>query len=78
MAAIPLRRPLGRFGVLSALIIGSMTPDFHYCVVSMRLKAEPANFRFLLKEAFLNGLATPIWLVAIYCCGRQILTVRDK
>src|SRR5258706_15401516 len=26
-AAIPLMRPMGRFGVLSALIIGSMTPD---------------------------------------------------
>jgi hypothetical protein len=28
--AIPLRRPLGRYGVLSALIIGSMTPDFAF------------------------------------------------
>jgi hypothetical protein len=27
-AAIPLARPLGRYGVLSALVIGSMTPDF--------------------------------------------------
>jgi len=29
-AAIPLLRPLGRFGVLSALVIGSLTPDFSY------------------------------------------------
>lgn len=28
--AVPLHRPLGRFGVLSALIIGSMAPDFVY------------------------------------------------
>jgi hypothetical protein len=27
IAAIPLRRPLGRMGVLSALVIGSLTPD---------------------------------------------------
>jgi hypothetical protein len=29
-AAIPLARALGRWGVLSALVIGSMTPDFAY------------------------------------------------
>lgn len=29
-AAVPLRRALGRWGVLSALVIGSMVPDFHY------------------------------------------------
>jgi hypothetical protein len=29
-AAVPLLRPLGRFGSLSALVIGSMTPDFWY------------------------------------------------
>lgn len=29
-AAVPLRRVLGRSGVLSALIIGSLTPDFAY------------------------------------------------
>jgi hypothetical protein len=29
-AAIPLRRALGRFGVLPALIIGSLAPDFPY------------------------------------------------
>ena len=28
--AIPLLRPLARFGVLSALVIGSMAPDFSY------------------------------------------------
>lgn len=31
-AAVPLRHALGRFGVLSALIIGSMTPDMGYFV----------------------------------------------
>ena len=29
-AAVPLLRPLGRWGVLSALVIGSMAPDFSY------------------------------------------------
>lgn len=29
-AALPLYRRLGRYGVLSALIIGSLTPDMHY------------------------------------------------
>jgi len=29
-AAVPLYRPLGRYGVLSALIIGSLLPDMHY------------------------------------------------
>jgi hypothetical protein len=29
-AAVPLRRALGRFGVLSALAIGSLTPDLAY------------------------------------------------
>lgn len=29
-AAVPLRRVLGRTGILSALVIGSMTPDFAY------------------------------------------------
>jgi len=29
-AAVPLLRPLARFGVLSALVIGSMAPDFSY------------------------------------------------
>lgn len=29
-AVVPLRRPLGKAGVLSALVIGSMSPDFAY------------------------------------------------
>jgi Domain of unknown function (DUF4184) len=29
-AAVPLARPLGRFGVMSALVIGSMTPDIAF------------------------------------------------
>lgn len=31
-AAIPLLRPLGRYGVLSALVIGSMAPDLAFVV----------------------------------------------
>lgn len=29
-ASVPLLRPLGRYGVLSALVIGSIVPDFSY------------------------------------------------
>jgi Domain of unknown function (DUF4184) len=29
-AAVPLRRPLGRYGALSALVIGSLSPDIAY------------------------------------------------
>jgi Domain of unknown function (DUF4184) len=32
VASILLHKSMGRYGVLSALIIGSMTPDFHYFV----------------------------------------------
>jgi hypothetical protein len=31
-AAVPLLRPLGRRGLLSALVIGSMAPDLWYFV----------------------------------------------
>jgi hypothetical protein len=31
-AAVPLVRPLGRYGVLSALVVGSMTPDLWYAL----------------------------------------------
>ena len=31
-AAVPLARPLGRHGVLSALVIGSLVPDFWYLI----------------------------------------------
>lgn len=31
-AAVPLRRYFGKHGALSALVIGSMTPDMHYLV----------------------------------------------
>lgn len=30
VAALPFHRPLGRYAVLSALVIGSMVPDMHY------------------------------------------------
>jgi len=39
-AVIPLRRPLGRRAVLSALVIGSMTPDFAYFVGVQSLRAS--------------------------------------
>jgi hypothetical protein len=39
-AVIPLRRPLGRCAVLSALVIGSMAPDFAYFVGAQSLRAD--------------------------------------
>jgi hypothetical protein len=39
-AVIPLRRPLGRCAVLSALVIGSMAPDFAYFVGVQSLRAN--------------------------------------
>lgn len=39
-AAIPLLRPLGRYGVLSALVIGSVTPDLAYLLPFRALHAE--------------------------------------
>jgi hypothetical protein len=39
-AAVPLARPLGRYGVLSALIIGSMTPDFAFLLPIGVMRAE--------------------------------------
>ncbi len=39
-AVIPLRRPLGRWAVLSALVIGSMAPDFAYFLGVQSLRAS--------------------------------------
>ena len=39
-AAIPLLRPLRRYGVLSALVIGSVTPDLAYLLPFRALHAE--------------------------------------
>jgi hypothetical protein len=39
-ASIPLLRPLGRYGVLSALVIGSLTPDLVYFLPFQIARAE--------------------------------------
>ncbi len=55
-AAIPLLGPLRRFGVLSALIIGSMTPDLPYFVAGLpngdRTHSLAGLFWFCLPAGF--------------------------
>ncbi len=43
-AAVPLFRPLQRFGVLSALLIGSMTPDFPYFLTGDLTRNQSHSF----------------------------------
>ncbi|MFN0314215.1 MAG: DUF4184 family protein [Burkholderiales bacterium] len=43
-AALPLLRPMRRFGVLSALIIGSMSPDFPYFLTGDLTRRESHSF----------------------------------
>jgi hypothetical protein len=73
-AILPLRLLLGRFGVLSALVIGSMAPDFPYFVG----KPWPRIFTHTLESVvwfslpvgwcvyvlFEYILRRPIWIVA--------------
>lgn len=58
VAAIPLSRPLGRFGVLSALFVGSLSPDLAYFLALPLGRSVthslPALFWFCLP----GGLAT--------------------
>ena len=70
VAAIPLRRYLGDFGILSALFIGAMAPDFVYMlpehfVFYYRLDAQsliglfkvclPMGIGFLLSLSLIDG-----------------------
>ena len=49
IAAIPLRRPLGRLGVLSALVIGSITPDVPFFLpFSLHRTRDPQLDRLVL------------------------------
>lgn len=59
--AVPLARPLGRYGVLSALIIGSMTPDLWYLVPSLITRNQSHQFPGLLWFCLPAGCAI-YWL----------------
>lgn len=56
-AAVPLRRVLARWGVLSALVIGSMTPDFAYWVPNHVTRAESHSLEGLFWFCLPVGLA---------------------
>ncbi len=57
VAAIPLRRPLGRRAVWSALVIGTMAPDFHYFFPWGPTRIESHSPAGLLVFALPAGLA---------------------
>jgi hypothetical protein len=69
-AAIPLQRLLGRAGVVSALVVGSVVPDLHYFVplpVSREATHSPAGLLWfclpvglLTYQAFHRALAQPL------------------
>ncbi|HVP28046.1 MAG TPA: DUF4184 family protein [Myxococcota bacterium] len=56
-AAVPLQRRLGRFGVLSALVIGSMVPDVAYFVPLGVTRAQSHSVAGLLWWCLPAGLA---------------------
>jgi hypothetical protein len=56
-AAVPLRRVMARWGVLSALVIGSMTPDFAYWFPSRVTRAESHSLEGLFWFCLPMGLA---------------------
>ena len=57
-AILPLRRLLGRNAVLSALVIGSMAPDFPYFVIQGQFRAETHTLLSVLWFSVPTG-----WLV---------------
>lgn len=59
-AVIPLRRCLGRFGVLSALVIGSLTPDLAYFLPWRIARAETHSLLGLCWFGLPIGLLTYI------------------
>jgi hypothetical protein len=65
-AVLPLRKYLGRFGVLSALVIGSMSPDFvYFAPVGIHGSAShsiPGLFWFCIPIGLLIYLAFHRWL----------------
>jgi hypothetical protein len=56
-AAVPLARPMGRYGVLSALIIGSMAPDIAYLLPIGVMRNESHSLGGLFWYCLPIGLA---------------------
>lgn len=59
-ASVPLRRLLGQYGVLSALVIGSLTPDFAYFLPLEIPRSASHSFLGLLWFCVPIGLLTYI------------------
>lgn len=57
-ASVPLCRPLGRYGVLSALVIGSVVPDFSYFMPFPVARARSHDLLGLLWFCMPAGIAT--------------------
>lgn len=62
-AAVPLRGLLGRFGLLSALVIGSMTPDVGYFVPGLGISAA---FTHSVIGVFGHGLPVGLLLYVLF------------
>ena len=60
-AAVPLLRPLARYGVLSALVIGSLVPDFCYFLPFRISRSSSHSIAGLFWFCIPAGLAT-YWL----------------
>jgi hypothetical protein len=56
-AAVPLLRPLGRLGNLTALVIGSMTPDLHYFLPLSLGRGDTHSMRGMLWFCMPLGIA---------------------
>jgi hypothetical protein len=73
LAAIPLLKPLRRYGVLSALIIGSMAPDFWYFVPSLVTREEAHSYEGLAYFALPAALV--VFLVFHLLLKRPLLAL---
>ena len=72
-AALPLHRYLGRHAVLSALIIGSMTPDMHYFLPLAITRGEAHSLDGLLWFCLPIGVALYLLYHFILKCPLRLL-----
>ena len=87
-AVVPLRRYFGRFNILSALVIGSITPDLHYFfplqperVVTHSLAAlfwYCLPFGLVLYVAFHTLLKTPLLMLWPRAVSRRLLAFSSR
>lgn len=68
-AALPLLRPLGRYGSLSALVIGSIAPDLAFIVPIGASREQTHGLAALLTFSLPAGLlAYVLFHVLFLCC----------